>query len=181
MSESLVWRIRNHDPQAMRELYEQNVGRLASVCRRYVPAEDDAKDILQNSFVRIFTSISAFDYRDEVSFRAWMKKIVVNEALHFLQERRRLHFEELTEDVDRPTADEEPLVEQITPDELHQLIRKLPDGYRTVVNLFVFEGMSHRQIAQLLGIREASSASQFYHAKHQLGKLIKELISNRRP
>ena len=80
MLESLVSRIRNHDQQAMRQLYEMHVGRLASVCYRYVPDENDAKDVMQNSFIKIFSALPTFEYRDELSFRAWMTRIVMNEA-----------------------------------------------------------------------------------------------------
>ena len=76
--------------------------------------------------------------------------------------------------------EEEPEVERITADELHQLISELPDGYRTVVNLFVFEDYSHREIAEMLGIKENTSASQFHHAKRLLARTIKELINKKR-
>lgn len=179
MSESLVRRIRNHDQQAMSQLYAMHVGRLASVCYRYVPGDDDAKDVLQESFVKIFAALPTFEYRDEPSFRAWMTRIVVNEALRFLKQQSRLSVETLTDESALPVADEEPDVEHVTPDELHRLIGQLPDGYRTVLNLYVFEGLSHRQIAQLLGIHETTSASQFYHAKRLLAKHIKELIKRK--
>lgn len=179
MTESLVQRIRNHDQQAMGALYQWSVGRLTSVCRRYVPDEDDAKDVLQNAFVRIFTALPTFEYRDEPTLLAWMRRIVVNEALRHLRDGRRLQFSALDDEVGKTLADEEPDVEQVTPDELHRLVTELPDGYRTVVNLFVFEGMSHRQIAQLLDIGESTSASQFYHAKQLLAKRIKELVKRK--
>lgn len=179
MTESLVQRIRNHDQQAMGALYQWSVGRLTSVCRRYVPDEDDAKDVLQNAFVRIFTALPTFEYRDEPTLLAWMRRIVVNEALRHLRDGRRLQFSALDDEVGKTLADEEPDVEQVTADELHRLVTELPDGYRTVVNLFVFEGMSHRQIAQLLDIGESTSASQFYHAKQLLAKRIKELVKRK--
>lgn len=179
MTESLVQRIRNHDQQAMGALYQWSVGRLTSVCRRYVPDEDDAKDVLQNAFVRIFTALPTFEYRDEPTLLAWMRRIVVNEALRHLRDSRRLQFSALDDEVGNTLADEEPDVEQVTADELHRLVTELPDGYRTVVNLFVFEGMSHRQIAQLLDIGESTSASQFYHAKQLLAKRIKELVKRK--
>lgn len=179
MTESIVQRIRNHDQQAMGALYQWSVGRLTSVCRRYVPDEDDAKDVLQNAFVRIFTALPTFEYRDEPTLLAWMRRIVVNEALRHLRDGRRLQFSPLDDEVGNTLADEEPDVEQVTADELHRLVTELPDGYRTVVNLFVFEGMSHRQIAQLLDIGESTSASQFYHAKQLLAKRIKELVKRK--
>ena len=175
----LVERIRNKDQRAMGQLYQMYVEELSSVCYRYVPAESDAKDILQDCFIKIFTSLSTIDYQDELSFVGWMKKVVVNEAIHFLKERKKLSF--TTRDVNHlQLSDEEPEVEHITADELHQLICELPDGYRTVINLFVFEGCSHKEIATMLGIKEGKSASQFYHAKQLLAKAIKERISKKR-
>lgn len=179
MSESLVSRIRNHDQQAMRQLYEMHVGRLASVCYRYVPDENDAKDVMQNSFVKIFTALPTFEYRDELSFRAWMTRIVMNEALRFLKLQKRLPMETLPDENTLMATDEEPDVERITADQLHQLVSDLPDGYRTVINLFVFEGCSHKQIGELLGIKEVTSASQLFHAKQLLAKRIKELTKQK--
>ena len=179
MSESLIWRIRNRDQQAMRELYQKYVEMLSSVCYRYVVEESDVKDVLQDSFVKILSSVGSFEYRDEISFRGWMKRIVANEALHFLKEKKRLQFTELNEGCVQQISDEEPNVEHVSADELHRLVSELPDGYRTVVNLYVFEGYSHRKIAEMLSIRESTSASQFYHAKQLLAKRIKDLIDKK--
>ena len=165
--------------RAMSQLYQMYVEELSSVCYRYVPMESDAKDVLQNSFIKIFTSLSTFEYRDELSFVAWMKKVVVNEAIKFLKERKKLSF--VNQDVNQlQISEEEPEVERITADELHQLISELPDGYRTVINLFVFEDYSHREIAEMLGIKENTSASQLYHAKRLLARTIKEFIIKKR-
>lgn len=176
MSKELVERIRNHDRQAMSELYLQYAGVFTSICYRYILAEDDAKDVLQDSFIKIFTALPTFEYRDEPSFRSWMVRIVVNQALHFLRDRKRLNFTELTPELLETRNEEEPPLEYVTADELHQLICELPDGYRTVLNLYVFEEYSHRKIAELLNIKEVTSASQLYHAKQLLAKRIKELI-----
>ena len=182
MVEQLVERIRQdqHESQrAMRQLYQMYVEELSSVCYRYVPDDNDAKDVLQNSFVKIFTSIPTIDYRDEPSFRSWMKKVVVNEALTFLKEKKKLLFAaQEIDDLEIPD-DEEPSTERITADELHQLISELPDGYRTVINLYVFEGYSHKKIADLLGITPSTSASQLYFAKRLLSRKVKELMNER--
>jgi RNA polymerase sigma-70 factor (ECF subfamily) len=145
--------------------------------------------VLQNSFVKIFKSIPTLDYRGEAAFRMWMKKIVVNEALCFLRERRmlksklgmrvvELDLEQASETL--PSDNEPSEAELLTPEELHQLISELPDGYRTVLNLYVFEGYSHKQIAELLGITESTSASQLYYAKQVLARRIREIINSKR-
>ena len=174
MDEQLVERIRQNDQRAMSLLYQRYVGILTSVCYRYVVHENDVKDVLQNSFVKIFTSLPSFEFRGQDSLKAWMTKIVVNESLNFLQSRKKMLFVE-DERILRDLPEEEVNLDRISDDELHQLIRELPDGYRTVLNLFVFEGLSHRQIAELLSIKESTSASQFYFAKRLLAKRIKDL------
>ena len=163
----------------MSELYQMYIGELSSVCYRYVPSGEDAKDVLQNSFVKIFTSLPAIDYRSEEALRGWMKRVMVNEALLFLRERKKLRFEPITRE-EALLDDDDPQPELISPDLLQQLISELPDGYRTVLNLYVFEDYSHRQIAELLGITESTSASQLYYAKRQLARRIKELTNSKR-
>ena len=136
-----------------------------------------------NSFVKIFTSIPTLEYRGDEQFKGWLVRIVANEALMFLRNKKKLLFvqqNEPADEMDKNSAD--PDTERITPDELHQLISELPDGYRTVLNLYVFENYSHRQIAKLLGIKESTSASQpsqLYYAKQWLARRIKELTSEK--
>ena len=181
MTKVLVERIRNHDQRAMSQLYHTYVGMLSSVCRRYVPAENDAKDVLQNSFVKIFRSMPSFEYRGENAFKGWMARVVANEALSYLREQRKFSFveQDMTALLGIPD-DEEVDTEYVSSDELHQLVRELPEGYRMVVNLYVFEGFSHKKIAEMLGIKEATSASQLYHAKQLLARRIKEIMKGKR-
>ena len=176
----LVERIRKKDQRAMNQLYQMYVKELSSVCYRYVPDEDDAKDVLQNSFIKIFTSVTTMDYRSEKAFKGWMMKIVANEALSFLKNRKKVLLVEQDIRVNEEEQQEDPDLEQISPDELHRLISELPIGYRMVVNLYVFEDYSHRQIAELLSISERTSASQFYYAKRLLARKIKELTKDKR-
>ena len=180
MVEQLVERIRQKDQRAMSQFYQMYIEELSSVCYRYVPSRSDAKDVLQNSFVKIFTTIPTIDYHSEEALWGWMKRIVVNEALCFLRERKRLLFVKIDEAFMEEIQDEEPKPEYISADELHQLIRELPDGYRTVMNLYIFEGYSHQKIADLLGITASTSASQLFYAKRLLAKKIKTLMNERR-
>ena len=189
MVENLVERIRQKDQRAMSQLYQMYIRELSSVCYRYVPSEADAKDVLQNSFVKIFASIPTLDYRGEKAFRTWMRKVVVNEALLFLRERKRLKASlgmrivdpDMETSSDTLTTDEESIdTETLTPDTLHRLISELPDGCRIVVNLYVFEGYSHRQIAEFLNVSENTSASQLYYARQLLIGWIMELNNGKR-
>ena len=159
------------DSRGQRELYERFAGYLSAVARRYLGDEDTVKDVLQDAFVRIFQKFESFRYRGEGSLKAWVTRIVVNGALHELRsDKHMLTVETLPE----TEPDVEPEIDNVPAVELQKMIRNLPDGYRTVFNLYVFEQMSHKEIASLLGIKEDSSASQLLRAKARLAHEIKE-------
>ncbi len=170
--------VRSGDPTGTRALYERYVGYLTAVCSRYVPDRAAVKDILQDAFISIFTRIADFEYRGEGSLRAWMTRIVVNGALKSLRGSGRLSYVE--EIPDREEEDLETLP-QVPPAILADMIKALPDGYRTVFNLFVFEKKSHKEIAELLGIKENSSASQFFRARALLARQIKDYLKHYEP
>ena len=157
----------------MKSIYDSHVRYLTAVCLRYIPDADEAKDILQESFIKVFSSIGSFRGGDE-ALRAWMRKIVVNEALMHLRRRSRepvlLGNDALPLDV----PDEDPDPESIPPDVLQQMIMRLPEGYRTIFNLYVFERRSHKEIARMLGIKENTSTSQYHRAKGLMASMIKD-------
>lgn len=157
----------------MKMLYDRYVGYLTAVCARYIPDDDDMKDILQEAFVKIFRTMGSFTWRGEGSLKAWMSKIVVNDSLKALRRKKPLP---LSETLPEPIDEEEPAFADVPLDVIQGMIRQLPDGYRTVFNLYVFEDKSHREIASLLGIKENSSASQLHHAKAMLARWIKDYI-----
>ena len=158
----------------MKALYGRYVGYLTAVCSRYIADDDEVKDVLQDSFIKIFQSMDRFSYRGEGSLKAWMTRIVVNDALKALRRKKPLPLSPILSDI----TEEEPDFDRVPLDILQGMIRKLPEGYRTVFNLFVFEDKSHKEIASLLGIKENSSASQLHHAKAQLARWIKDYIKN---
>lgn len=166
------------DREAMRRIYDSHSAYLMAVCSRYVPDRDDAKDILQECFIKIFSSLDRFEYRGEGSLKAWMSRIVINDCLKFL--RKKASFDVISTERDLPDVAEEdfPDTEEIPADVLHGMISSLPDGYRAVFNLFVLEGKSHREIADMLGIKENSSASQLNRAKAMLARQIREYRRN---
>lgn len=174
----LVEQIRQGDSKAMKSAYCQHIEYLTAVCSRYIICDDDIKDVLQDSFIKIFTSINKFEYQGVGSLRAWMVRIVVNESLKFLKKKEKfdtiLYESELPDVID----DEENLeVNGIPSSVIQEIIRKLPVGYRTVFNLYVFENKSHKEIASILNIKENTSASQFFKAKKLLAKSFKEYNS----
>lgn len=165
--------IKRGDHRAMHSLYSRYVGYAMAVGLRYVPDKDEVRDVVQDSFVKIFTSISRFEYRGEGSLKGWMLRIVANEAISYVKQKARFAF---VDDVpDEPDTDD-PQVERIPPGVLTQLIGGLPDGYRLVLNMYVFEQKSHKEIAQQLGIKESTSASQYLRAKKLLARKIKQYL-----
>lgn len=172
------------DHAAMKAIYDRYVEYLAAACARYVGDENDRKDVLQEAFIKIFTSLDKFEFRGEGSFKAWMVRIAVNEALRFLKRNMSNSFIEYDDKLPDVADEPEPEVDGIPDDVINELILSLPPGYRMVFNLYVFERKSHKEIAKLLGIGESSSASQFSRAKALLSKRIKEYkektASNRR-
>ena len=158
----------------MHRLYERYVGYAMAVALRYVPLRDDAEDVVQESFVKFFSNIASFDFRGEGSPKAWLLRIVVNEAISMTRKQSRLTF---VDEVPEEVPDEVPEVERVPPAELTRMIGELPEGYRLVLNMFVFEQRSHKEIAEQLGIKESSSASQYLRAKKLLAKKINDYLN----
>lgn len=161
------------DNTATEWIYRKHVRYLSALCSRYITEDEDIKDVLQESFIKIFTSLDSFKYRGEGALKAWITKITLNETLKFVRNNSRLPIDSI-DDKDTNIADGDSMeTEDIPTDVLHQFIRELPDGYRTVFNLYVIDDKSHKEIAQLLGIKENTSASQLHKAKSMLAQKIK--------
>ena len=176
----LVKRLQEGDKTAAREFYTRYGGSLAGVCVRYISDEEDVKDVIQNALVHIFSHITDFKYRGSGSMEAWVVRIAVNESLKFL--RTKVQYELLQPDYDViDDSEDDPSVRDIPPDILRKMLNRLPTGYRTVLNLYVFEGKSHQEIARLLGIKKDSSASQLLRAKSMLAQMIRKYNNNNNP
>lgn len=164
---------RKGDRHAMDRLYQEYASHLTGVCSRYISDEEALKDVLQESFIRIFTQIHQFEYRGKGSLKAWITRIAINESLIHLRAEKgfslSLHDSDLAD-----FPDDEPDTETIGTDVLLSFIRRLPPGYRAVFNLFVIEEKSHKEIADILHIQPVTSASQFARARNMLAKMIQE-------
>lgn len=148
---------------------------LYGLCCRYIGDRDDAEDVLQEAFIKIFLNIR--QYKESGSFEGWMKKIAVHTALHFLKQKKRLKFESI-DVTDIPNGEDEgsdSLFED-EPDEqfIFDCMAQLPLGYKTVLNLFLVENFSHKEIAEQLNIKESTSRSQFSKGRKLLLDLIKK-------
>lgn len=176
--QSLINSVKRGDQTAQKALYDLYASRLMAISVRYVGRRDVAEDILHDSFIKIFRSISKFNYRGEGSLRAWLDRITINTALEWLRQKKNnivLDENFIVDQQDEPSISE---VESISQEVLLRLVSELPDGYRTVFNLFCIEGYSHREISKELGINEKSSSSQLLRAKRLLASKIKKHLES---
>lgn len=174
----LIRDIMKGNRMAMQELYSLTVRNMNAVCSRYVVDPDDVKDVLQESYLKAFSKIETFMPRDDGSLVAWLRRIVVNEALQLLRRKKLLNQLVSLDDVeDEPedlTVSDQvtDYVSSIDIGDLMELVQQLPDGYRTIFNLYAIEKLPHSKIATMLGISEGTSASQYHRARKQLAQLI---------
>ena len=168
------------DAIAQRALFEQYSPLLMAKIFRYVGNDDDAKDVLQDTFIKALTMIDNFAWAGEGSLQAWLTRIAVNTSLNFLRSRKRLTPLNVDTLDDPPDLAEEPTateVNSLDASTILAMVAELPDGYRTVFNLYCLDGYSHKEIAEQLGINEKSSSSQLLRAKTLLARKIKKYIN----
>ena len=170
----LVEQIKNNDRKAQEILYKKYADRFFNVCYRYTGNEDNAAEVLNKGFFKIFSSITSLSFINNKAFEGWMYKIVINEALMFIRESNRLFA---TTEIERLDYSSEAYTDHhFSEEDCLKLLQMLPTGYRTVFNLFAIEGFSHQEIGQMLNITESTSRSQLTRAREMLKTLInKEL------
>ncbi len=158
------------------DLYKQHASYMYGVCLRYTKDADDAKDVMQDGFVKIFQSLDTF--RGEANIKTWMRTIMVNTAINFYRHKHILQLESVDQayTAHMPQTDET-VISKMTTDELLSIINLLPDGYRLVFNMYVIEGYKHKEIAEMLGITEGTSKSQLSKAKSYLQVLAEEKLN----
>jgi RNA polymerase sigma-70 factor (ECF subfamily) len=155
--------------EAQRMLFDIYAGRMMSLCLRYANDQQEAQDILQMGFLKIFEYIH--QYKGEGSFEGWMRKVFASIAIRQLS-KKKMDFTSVDKISTEVVAEDPSVISKISEDEIHQLIRTLPPGYRTVFNLNVIEGYSHEEIAELLNIKPATSRTQLLKARKMLQTLI---------
>ncbi len=164
------------DRELWKEIYKKYAKRMLTVCMRYSPGREQAEDMMHDGFMQVFRSLDKFTDRGEGSLRAWMERIMINTCLQQIRKKDLLRDSCPVETYREPADDAslEAAAESIPAPVLLRFIQELPPGYRTVFNLYVFEGMNHKEIAQKLNIKEKTSSSQLYRAKCLLASQIKE-------
>ncbi len=167
----IVYRCLQNDTAAQNELYRRYAGKMMGVCMRYARNREVAADIMQDGFVKVFINLKSF--KGEGSFEGWIKRIMINTSLK--QYQKDLKFKN---DVDIEIAHgvtfDNNIVSNLSVKELMHHIQDLPDGYRTIFNLYVIEGYQHNEIGDMLNISEGTSKSQLSRARNYLMQIIKK-------
>lgn len=161
-----------NDAVCQKKLYDQFAGTMYAICLRYASHQEEAKDFLQEGFLKIFRSLSSFSFKG--SFEGWMKRIFVNTALEEIRKKGRLILQEEPDHSDLITS-ESTVTQNLTLQHLLRVIQTLPDGYRTVFNLYVIDGFQHNEIAAMLGISESTSKTQLRKARLALQEKLQDL------
>jgi RNA polymerase sigma-70 factor (ECF subfamily) len=160
---------------AQKEIFERYASVMLSVCVRYVADRETAKDLLQEGFIKLYTKIDT--YSGTGSFEGWIRRIFATTALEYLRQNDALNQSVSIEDYSNLIADSNAtILDKISADDLMECIAGLPDGYRTVFNLYAIEGYSHAEIGEMLAINESTSRSQFMRARNILQKKVQIII-----
>lgn len=168
---SLIKRCRQNNAAAQEHLYKLYAEDMMILCLRYIANEEDAKEVLMDGFCSFFRNIESFAWRGEGSVKAWLKKIIVNQCLMFLRKKNHMVLVGDTVVFEDRIADTD-ILSGLTAKEIMKALHSLPDVWRTVINLYVFEEMQHKEIAALMGITENTSKSHLHRARLQLKKQL---------
>jgi RNA polymerase sigma-70 factor (ECF subfamily) len=169
---SLVNECIKGNPKAQKALFDKFAPKMFSVCLRYMKKSDEAEDVLQDSFVKIFQKLS--DFKNEGVLEGWIRRIVVNSCLDQIRKNSKFLNDIQAEEVEYKLDQNSFIAENLMAEDLMNLIQKMPDGYRLVFNMFAIEGFSHQEIASQLGITESTSKSQYLRARAYLRDRIGE-------
>lgn len=168
--QEIIDQCREGSQKAQFQLYKLYYKPMYSICMRIINNETEAEDVMQEAFLSAFRKIDS--YKGEVSFGAWLKKIVINRSLDVLK-KRKVRFEEINEKTNQ-IADYQMEIKEVNVKLIKDAIQKLPDGYRVVLSLYLIEGYDHEEISEILGISNSNSRTQYLRAKNKLRELLKD-------
>lgn len=156
-------------PEAQQQLFDLFSGKMMALCFRYAKSREEAEDIMQEGFLRVFRKIETF--QGTGSFEGWIRRVFTNVAIRHYQKNSRLHIVSGIEDLEEEPS-EEILDHFFAAEDLMKMVQSLPDGYRMVFNLYAIEGYSHEEIADQLGISIGTSKSQLARARRSLQRML---------
>ncbi|MEP0987658.1 sigma-70 family RNA polymerase sigma factor [Ekhidna sp.] len=171
----LIARCRNEDRSAQFEIYKLYNKAMFNTALRIMGDKDDAEDVLQEAFVSAFQKLDS--YREDASFGAWLKRIVINKSLNQVQRIKKDLM--LAEDIKENVSEYEPdnAEPNYTVHQIKSAMNELPTGFRTVLSLYLFEGYDHKEISEILGITESTSKSQYKRAKDKLKMIVRQEVN----
>lgn len=163
-------------------LYKKYASVMLGLCLRYCQNLQEAEDVLQEGFIKVFHNISRF--RSEGSFEGWIRRIMVNAAIDHYKKNLKNYFHQDLDAIEEKVGDDAGEEDnyrdlEIPADQLMNMIQELPDGYRIVFNLFVIEGYSHKEIAEELNVTENTSKTQLLKARRALREKVADFIRKR--
>ncbi|MBO9573321.1 MAG: sigma-70 family RNA polymerase sigma factor [Chitinophagaceae bacterium] len=159
-----------------KELYDRFAGKMYSVCLRYANNADDAQDLLQEGFIKVFKNLHRF--RAEGSFEGWVRRVFVNSSIEHFR-KKSIQLSKVSEKEEDTIGDSDiSALDSLAEKDIIRLIQELSPGYRTVFNLYAIEGYSHKEIAEQLGISEGTSKSQLARARSILQKKVAQYLSD---
>ncbi len=164
----LVKACRRGNESAQKALYDRFSAKMMGVCYRYVHNRADAEDILQEGFIRVFTAIHQFQAKG--SLEGWIRRTIVNTAINFLNKNKKLQ-QKLSMNEELHSVKVESADADLYRQDIFKMMEQLPEGYRTIINLYAIEGYSHKEIGQMLGIAEVTSRSQYSRGREMLLKI----------
>jgi RNA polymerase sigma-70 factor (ECF subfamily) len=170
--ENLIKGCLQEDRECQKELYKRFSGKMMAVCMRYASSRMEAEDMLQEGFIKVFDNIGKF--KMEGSLEGWVRRIMVNNAINKIRSNK-IKFEELGNVSDEFMQYDKNIIDKMSEQDILKLISQMPQGYKYVFNMYAIEGLSHKEIADNLGIEEASSRSQYAKAKKYLQQQIIKL------
>lgn len=162
----------NGNPRAQRLLFDKFARKMFSVCLRYAKNEEQAEDVLQDGFVKVFGKLK--DFKSEGSLEGWIRRIMVNTALDQIRKNNKQLGDTNIDDVGYKIENNDFIVESMMADDLMKMVQAMPDGYKVVFNMFAIEGYSHSEIAGTLGISENTSKSQYSRARAYLRERLEK-------
>ena len=164
------------DRKAQQQLYDKYSGVMFAVCLRYMPTTQDAEDALVTGFTTIFSKLDTFERKG--SLEGWMKKLMVHNAISLIRKNAKFFCQD-DEDLEHLNDEQPDIISRISAQEIIQLIQTLPDGYRSVFNLYAIEGYSYEEIAQMLNVNIGTVRSQLSKARKTLKEKIKRQIDGK--
>jgi RNA polymerase sigma factor (sigma-70 family) len=170
--EQLVKACISGNASAQKEFYDLFAKKMMGVCLRYTNNYEEAQDVLQDGFIKVFNKLSKFVNKG--SLEGWVRRIMVNTALDHYRKNKKFQKDVEIDAVSFKLEKQEYIVESINAQDLLKIIQTIPEGYRVVFNLFAIEGYSHKEIAEQLGVTESTSKSQFSRAKKMLRNILIE-------